>query len=149
MVKNAQEALHIACEMEKRAVKMYQRGAMLFPHLKEHLADYEREERTHLCSFSQMGEALGGVSPENQVLLSAYAAQVIFAGGLMEASRENAFADLASFLAYAAGQEEQAIRIYTEFAQKCQSEEARKMFLSIAEEEKGHYNALVARSEEV
>ena len=148
MVKTAQEALQIACEMEKRAVKMYQRGAMLFPHLKEHLYSYELEERAHLAGFRKMGEKLGGATGEDQVLLSAYAASVIFPGGLMEANRENAFTDLASFLAYAAGQEQEAIHRYTEFASLCQSDEARDMFLAIAREEEGHYAALMSQAEE-
>jgi len=146
MVKNAQEALFIACEMERRAVKMYQRGAMLFPHLKEPLQNYEMEERTHLKAFQMMGDKMGGLPHEDQMLLSAYAASVLFPGGLMEASRENAFSDLASFLNYAAGQEQEAIRRYTAFAEDCADEEAKNMFLAIAHEEEGHYAALVAKA---
>ena len=147
MVKNAREALQIACEMEKRAVRMYQRGQMLFPHLKEHLAQYEQEEQSHLRCFKQMGDTLAPAGSEDQVLLSAYAAQVIFPGGLMEASREKAFEDLASFLRYAADQEAEAIRTYQAFAEKCQEAEARDMFMAIAHEEEGHYQALIARQE--
>ncbi|MBQ8537540.1 MAG: hypothetical protein IJ461_09090 [Clostridia bacterium] len=147
MVKNAREALQVACEMEKRAIRMYQRGQMLFPHLKEHLAQYEQEERSHLRRFGQMGEALAPAGGEDQVLISAYAAQVLFPGGLMEASREKAFSDLGAFLQYAAQQEAEAIQTYQAFAQKCQEEDAKTMFMAIAQEEEGHYQALVARQE--
>ena len=146
MVNNAREALTIACEMEKRAVKMYQRGGMVCPHMKEILAQYELEERSHLARFTQMGETLGGVAKgEDQVLLNARAAQVIFAGGLMEAQRENAFNDLASFLTYAAGQEAQAIETYRRFAELSEDAAAREMFLAIAGEETVHHEVLTSR----
>ena len=146
MIKNAREALYIACEMERRAVKMYQRGGMVCPHMKDVLAQYELEERSHLERFTQMGEALGGAAPvEDQILLNAQAAQVIFAGGLMEAKRENAFDDMASFLAYAAGQEAQAIETYRQFAELSDSAEAREMFLAIASEETVHHDVLSHR----
>ena len=150
MVNNAREALYIACEMEKRAVKMYQRGGMVCPHMKDILAQYELEERSHLARFAQMGETLGGAaSVEDQILLNAQAAQVIFAGGLMEAQRENAFNDLHSFLTYAADQEAQAIQTYRQFADLSESAEAHEMFLAIADEETVHHEVLTRRLEEL
>lgn len=146
MVKNAKEALYIACEMERRAIRMYERGAMVCAHLSRLLAQFEAEERNHLSRFKEMGASLAPESrSEEGLVLSAYAAQVLFPGGLMEAERENAFADAASFLNYAAAQEAQAIKAYREFAARCRDESARQMFLAIAGEETAHYDAIIRR----
>ena len=144
-VKNEQEALFLACEMERRAVRVYERGLTICqdPAIKALLARLHDDERMHLAKFARMG----GCSPEatdqeRQLLLKSYAAQVLFPGGLMQAQREGALLSLPSLLKFARDSEETAVRCYGEFASSCEKKEARDMFLTIASEEQGHLDVL-------
>lgn len=143
VVQNAKEALYIACEMEKRAIKLYQRGAMVSPALEKEFGQMEADERVHLERFTHMGEELEGVViDEKKLLLNAYASQALFPGGLMEAGRVGGLDEWAAYLKYAQSQEEQAAACYREFASQCEDEGAKQMFLSIALEEDGHLQDL-------
>ncbi len=136
-VRNTGEALYIACEMEKRAVRLYERALVMFADgpcqaaIRAILAD----ERRHLAQFSQMGVQEPGF--ERAQALSAQAAGVLFSGGLMEAQRKGAFSSVKNLYAYAAEEEKDAIRSYGEFA-KSVSGPAAQMFRAIESEEKQH-----------
>ena len=136
-IQSAGEAAFLACEMERQAIRLYERALLLFPQgetgqaIREILA----EERSHLAQFEGLGKA--ACSFEQAQLLSAQAAQTLNAGGLMAAQRKGAFASPLSLYCYAAKEEENAIRTYTSFA-KALSDEAAQAFLTIANEEKRH-----------
>lgn len=144
-VNNQQEALYIACEMEKRAIRLYQRAVMLLddPVMKAEAEEMVQEETQHLQRFRQMGEQLSGHPlDEGQLILSAFAAQILYPGGLVEASREHAFEDRKSLLTVALNEEKSAIKWYAAFAKECTSKEAQEMFLNIAAEEVLHMQVL-------
>jgi rubrerythrin len=144
-VKSEQEALFLACEMERRAIRVYERGVMIShdPAIKVLLQKLHDDEKAHLTKFSKMGNCSNEITDrEQQLLLKSYAAQVLFPGGLMQAHREGALDSLHSLLEFSRDSEETAVRSYTEFAASCQTAEARNMFLSIAQEEQSHLVAL-------
>ena len=136
-VQNAGEALYIACEMEKRAIRLYERALLVFPDGESQEAVYAilQDERGHLERFSQMGARTPDFHQAQ--LLSAQAAQTLFPGGLVEAQRKGAFASARSLYAFAAGEEERAVSRYGEFAALL-SGEAAEAFSAILAEEKQH-----------
>lgn len=139
---NAQEALTIAIQMEKRAIGLYERAQILFstPKVADALQWLLEEERRHLEVFIKM---LGNESTmdEKAQLLSAQAADILHPGGLMAAARERAFEDEHSLIVYAAREEESAVQHYQAFAEACTGE-ARETFLLIAQEEQEHLHTL-------
>ena len=140
-VKTAGDALYIACEMEKRAVKLYERAALIWPDgpIAAAIGDMLSQEREHLRRFTHM---LSGRVPEHAeaLVLSARAAGILFDEGL---GGEGAFASPAELLAYAAGQEALAVDCYTQFAAACTAyPEAQAAFLAIAQEEGQHLATL-------
>jgi len=144
-IKSEQEALYIACEMERRAIRVYERGLMLChdPALKAMLNQLHGDETMHLAKFAKMGNAsIEATDQEQQILLQSYAAQILFPGGLMQAQREGAFSSLEALLAFARDSEATAVCCYEEFAQNCEREEARDAFLAIAREEQTHLEAI-------
>ena len=135
-VKTAGDALYIACEMEKRAVKLYERAALIWPDgsIAAAIGDMLSQEREHLRRFTHM---LSGRVPEHAeaLVLPARAAGILFDEGLGGAARE--------LLAYAAGQEALALDCYTQFAAACAAyPEAQAAFLAIAQEEGQHLATL-------
>jgi len=144
-VNNEQEALFLACEMERRAIRVYERGVMIShdPAIKALLQQLHNDEKMHLSKFARLGNcALEATDQEQQLLLKSYAAQILFPGGLMQAQREGALSSIHSLLAFSRDSEETAVRCYTVFASTCERVEARDMFLAIADEEQNHLNAL-------
>lgn len=141
-VTNAQEALTVAIQMEKRAIGLYERAQMLFstPKVADALQWLLEEKRHHLKTFvTMLGDE--GTMDEKSLLLSAQAADVLHPGGLMAAARERAFEDEHSLIVYAAREEESAVQHYQAFAEACTGE-ARETFLLIAQEEQEHLHTL-------
>lgn len=136
-ITEAGQALYIACEMERRAIRLYERALLLFDDAacREAVAAMLKEERRHLMQFEAMGAQTPGF--ERGQALSAQAAQVIFSGGLVEAQRKGAFASAQALFRYAAGEEEAAVKRYGAFA-ACLTGEAAAAFSAIAEQEKHH-----------
>lgn len=60
VVKNQQEALSVACEMERRAIRTYERALMITsdPEVTQGIRDILKDEREHLRTFSAMKEAM-------------------------------------------------------------------------------------------
>lgn len=143
-VETAQEALFIAMEMERRAIALYERAGLLSPKpdVAGVLKTLLRDERRHLQHFSALAQG-EDVTGEQGMLLSAQAAGILHAGGLMGAAREEAFEDANSLIAYAAREESDAVDTYQAFAQACTGP-ARDAFLLIAGEEAHHLNVLNA-----
>ena len=149
-IRCAGEALFIACQMEKRAIRLYERALAVFADgaCQDAVRDILAEERNHLNQFSQMGADTPDF--ERAQLLSAKAAGVLFSGGLTEAQRTGAFEAVRSLYAYAAREEEEAIRQYTAFASSLTGSAA-NAFSAIATEEKRHLgklNALLSQPEQ-
>ena len=141
IVRDAAEALYIACEMEKRAIRLYERVLMIFSDgpCQEAIREILLDERSHLEQFSRMGAGTPGF--ERAQLLSARASGVLFSGGLMEAQRKGAFDSAEKLYACAAEEEAEAVRQYGEFAASL-SGSAAAAFAAIALEEKRHLNKL-------
>ena len=140
-IRDAGEAAFIACEMEKRAIRLYERALALFADApcQEAIRAILSDERNHLCQFSQMGESAAGF--ERAQLLSAQAGRVLFPGGLVEAQRKGAFDSVRALYAYAAKEERDAVQAYTRFSESL-SGSASAAFAAIALEEKRHLNKL-------
>ncbi len=142
-VRSAGEALFMACQMERRAIQMYERAQLLFsdgPCSRE-IGKILQDEREHLSRFEQMGGRAEGFAARQ--LLSARASRTLFSGGLMEAHRKGAFNSPENLYGYAAQQEAEAIQCYGEFAQKFTGDVA-EAFAAIATEEEGHHARLCA-----
>ena len=144
IVKDQREALCVACEMERRAIGIYQRALTLTdkPEVRAGIQEILKDEREHLRRFTHM---LSGRVPEHAeaLVLSARAAGILFDEGLGGAAREGACASPAELLAYAAGQEALAVDCYTQFAAACAAyPEAQAAFLAIAQEEGQHLATL-------
>lgn len=136
-IRGAGEALYIACEMEKRAIRLYERAMDVFADgscqgaIRAILGD----ERNHLRQFEDMGAAMPDF--ERARLLSAQASRVLFSGGLMEAQRKGAFSSPSRLYAYAAAEEKQAAACYGDFAARLSGDAARA-FAAVALEEGRH-----------
>ena len=103
-IRGAGEALYIACQMEKRAIRLYERALAVFADgvCQDAVRSILAEERNHLGQFSRMGAETPDF--ERAQLLSAKASGVLFSGGLVEAQRKGAFASVRSLYAYAAAE---------------------------------------------
>lgn len=141
MIRDAGEALYIACEMEKRAIRLYERALMVFGDgpCREAISAILKDERGHLAQFSAMGAKEPGF--ENAQLLSAQASGVIFSGGLVEAQRKGAFDSPERLFAYAAEEEAGAVQRYGEFAEQLKGDIA-AAFHAIVLEETRHFAKL-------
>lgn len=139
IIQSAGEAAFLACEMEKQAIRLYERALMLFADgpsgqaIREILA----EEKSHLAQFELLGKE--ACSLEQAELLSAKAAKTLNAGGLMAAQRKGAFASPHALFCHAAEEEKNAIETYRSFAEQFSGDTA-ETFLHIAKEEKRHLN---------
>ncbi len=144
IVANQAEALCVAVEMEKRAIRVYERALMLVQdeEVRAGLTRILGEERTHLKRFSQMLSACPLSQDREQLLLQAAAAQVLFPGGVMELERARGLDSLEALYAYAMESEKQAVARYADFARKCEDECVSGAFVAIAMEESVHLVAL-------
>ncbi|MBE5786896.1 MAG: hypothetical protein E7324_05065 [Clostridiales bacterium] len=140
-VRDAGEALYIACEMEKRAIRLYERALIVFGDgdCRQAIGQILSDERNHLAQFSALGAEAPGF--ERAQVLAAQAADVLFSGGLMEAQRKGAFASPEALFAYAAAEEAGAVERYGQFAKQLTGS-AGEAFAAISLEEKGHYAKL-------
>ena len=148
-VKTAQEALFIACEMEKNAIQLYRRALMLMEgqgRAGEPLHGYLRgalaDEENHLLQFCALYTGLDE-STERLLTLSAVASELLFKGGLMAVVREGGLADIASLLRLACDSERMAATAYADFAAQCDDEGARVALEHIASEERRHLSTLL------
>ena len=82
-VRGAGEALFIACEMEKHAIRLYERALTVFADssCREAVRAILTDERNHLARFSEMGGETPGF--ERARLLSAQATGMLFSGAMV------------------------------------------------------------------
>lgn len=138
IIEHQGQALTVAMEMERRAIKTYERALLLTEDedVRRGIESILRDERRHLKRFTEMWDQTVN-SAEQQVLLQAMAADVLFRGGVTEMAREDALTTLPGLYRYAMDSEANAVDTYTQFAEKCEGE-AREAFLEIVREEAGH-----------
>ena len=147
-VKSTQEALFIACEMERGAVQLYERALMLMQGLgreqeplRAQLAYMLADEKQHLAQFTELYKGLEGET-ERMLTLSAIAADILFPGGLMGAVRQGLLSDEQGMLAFAANAEATAAKTYRAFAAQSEDPRAAEMLGGIALEEDKHLRSL-------
>ncbi len=143
IVRDENQALAVAVEMERRAIRTYERALMLAenPEVRRGIEDILQDERQHLCRFAAMQPGQGTAGEEG-ILTEAMAAEVLFTGGVAEMNRARAMTTLRGLYEFAAESERQAVEKYSAFADKAEREDVREAFRSIAAEEKTHLQAL-------
>ncbi len=149
VVRNECQALCVAVEMEKRAIRIYERALLLAAdeEVRAGIENLLHDENEHLCRFNAM-RACHRVDPaEEQLLISSMAAETLFQGGVMEMNRAHALTDLAGLYRHAVDNEAHAVETYAAFASKCEDAQVREAFMSIAREESMHLTALQERLE--
>ena len=154
---NDLEGLRIAVEMEKRGEALYRKAARVskLPEVKAMLEALARDEVAHAAEFEALQkeacarrDACVSYGEEASAYLSAVAADIVFPGGLM-ALREEGFDDIRAVLDYAIVSEKDSILFYLELARLSSDEAARSVFLSIAEQERGHMRRLCRQRAEL
>ncbi len=139
VIRNECQALCVAVEMEKRAIRMYERALMIAPEdVKVGIREILADEQEHLCRFQAMRTCYPMDAGEEKLLISSLAADVLFPGGVMEMNREGALSALEELFRYAAESEERAVETYADFANRCEDESVRQAFMAIVAEESGH-----------
>jgi len=140
IIRNEGQALCIAVEMERRAIRIYERAMMITAdeRVKASIQDILKDEREHLRQFSAMKGAAGLDVQEERMLLQAMAAEMLFPGGVMEMERSKALSTMRGLYTFAAESEQDAVEKYGAFAKKCADPNVRQAFLSIAKEEATH-----------
>ena len=154
---NDLEGLRIAIEMEKRGEALYRKAARVSKkrEVVDMLVALAADEVAHAAEFSRLyEEALArrgehtSYGEEASAYLSAVAADIVFPGGLM-ALREEGFDDIRAVLDYAIVSEKDSILFYLELARLSSDEAARSVFMSIAEQERGHMRRLCRQRAEL
>lgn len=147
IIRNGQEALQVAVEMERRAIRVYERALKITGDAGARAAVEEilRDEREHLTRFSAMLAQSGGEAADEPALIQAMAADALFPGGVMGMAREDALHDLRSVYRYAADSERRAVEQYGDFARRCAEPAVRRAFLDVAREETSHLASLRER----
>ena len=140
IVRNENQALCVAVEMERRAIGIYERALLLAQDegVIKGIRDILSDEQDHLRRFTAMQADCGLEKTEERMLLKALAAEVLFPGGVMEMEREQGLSSLKGLYAFAAENEKDAVETYLDISKKCDRPEAAEAFLSIAREESLH-----------
>lgn len=151
VVTNEGQALCVAVEMEKRAIRVYERALMLAtdPAVIAGIEEILTDERAHLKRFSEMKSRYPVTAEEEKLLISSMAAEVLFTGGVMEMKREQALQTLTGLYRYAAESEAGAVETYGGFASKCGDVRVRDTFMAIVHEESKHLTVLLQRLEQM
>ena len=151
VVRNEGQALCVAVEMEKRAIRVYERALMLAtdPAVVSGIREILADEREHLRRFSEMKEKHPVPVEEEKMLISSMAAEVLFTGGVMEMKREQALTTLIGLYRYAAESEAGAVETYGNFASKCTDVKVHDTFMAIVREESEHLTVLIDKLEKM
>lgn len=151
VVKNECQALCIAVEMERRAIRVYERALLLAQddQVRAGIAEILADEKRHLQRFGEMRACHMVDEAEERLLISSMAAEVLFTGGVMEMKREQALTTLRGLYRYAADSEADAVRTYADFAAKCADPAVHDVFMDIVREESTHLIELRARLNEL
>ena len=151
IVRNEQQALAMAVEMEKRAIRVYERALTLTddPAVVGGIREILQEEQQHLCRFNAMKMACPALPvKEDRLLIQAISAELLFPGGVMEMERAKGLDTLEGLYRFAAESEYDAMIKFADYADKCESQDVREAFLSIAREAAVHYARLKEKVDE-
>ena len=150
-VRNEGQALCVAVEMERRAIRVYERALLLAkdPAVIEGIQEILVDEKEHLKRFSTMKADHPVPEEEERLLISSMAAEVLFTGGVMEMKREQALQTLMGLYRYAADSEAGAVETYGSFAEKCADERVKETFMAIVREESEHLTVLLDKLEKM
>ena len=150
-VRNEGQALCVAVEMERRAIRVYERALLLAkdPAVIEGIQEILADEKEHLKRFSTMKADHPVPEEEERLLISSMAAEVLFTGGVMEMKREQALQTLMGLYRYAADSEAGAVETYGSFAEKCADERVKATFMAIVREESEHLTVLLDKLEKM
>ncbi len=149
IIRNEQQALCVAVEMERRAIRVYERALMLAadPQVLSGIRDILADEKEHFRRFSTMKAACPPSESEERMLTQAMAAEMLFPGGVMELERAKGLDTLQGLYTFAADSEKQAVENYMAFAEKCTDPAIAEAFTSIAGEEALHLAELKKKLE--
>ncbi|MBP3649694.1 MAG: ferritin-like domain-containing protein [Clostridia bacterium] len=149
IVRNEQQALCVAVEMERRAIRVYERALMLAtdPQVRAGIQEILSDEKEHFRRFSQMKEQCPMAQQDERMLTQAMAAEMLFPGGVMELERAKGLDTLKGLYAFAADSEQDAVDNYLSFAKKCSDAAIAEAFTSIAREESIHLAELKKKLE--
>ncbi len=144
VMNNECQALCVAMEMERRAIRIYERALMLTEdeQVRAGVEAILRDEREHLRRFGEMRQCHPIDAQEEKQLLAAMGAEVILQGGVMAMKREQALDSLLGLYLYAAENEAGAVQTYAEFANKCDDARVKQAFMDIVQEESAHLTEL-------
>ena len=147
IVNNEREALCVAVEMERRAIRIYERAMMLAADeaVRGGIRDILGQEQEHLRRFSAMRESYPSDQREEEALLQAMGAEALFPGGVMEMERAQGLTTLEGLYGFAADSERHAMETYLSFAEKCRDSRVADAFRAIAAEESAHLCSLQER----
>ena len=147
VVHNEREALCVAVEMERRAIRIYERALMLAADdaVRGGIEAILQQEREHLSCFMAMREGYPAGAQEEKALVQAMGAEALFPGGVMEMERAQGLTTLDGLYAFAARSEQHAMETYLSFAEKCRDAKVAEAFRVIAAEEGAHLAQLQAR----
>lgn len=147
VVHNEREALCVAVEMERRAIRIYERALMLAADdaVRGGVESILQQEREHLSCFMSMREAYPAGAQEERTLMQAMGAEALFPGGMMEMERAQGLTTLDGLYAFAAESEQHAMETYLSFAEKCRDGKVAEAFRAIAAEEGVHLAQLQER----
>ena len=147
-IRSVQEALYVACEMERGAIQLYERALMLLTAqgrerepLRAQIACTLADEKQHLAQFQELYNGLDEAW-ERKLTLAAVASSVLYEGGLMGAVRNGLLKDERGMLAFAANAEQTAAATYRAFAAQCDDPRVAEMLNGIALEEDKHLRSL-------
>ena len=151
VVRHEGQALCVAVEMERRAIRIYEQALLLTkdPAVLDGIREILKDEREHLRRFTEMKAQHPIPAAEEQLMISGMAADVLFSGGVMEMKREKALNTLEGLYRYAAESEADAVETYGGFASKCQDVKVHDTFMAIVHEESRHLSELVNRLEQM
>ena len=151
IVRNQSEALMVAVEMERRAIRTYERALMVtdHPEVLEGIQDILADEQEHLLRFQKMQAQYPLDAATEASLMKSLSAETLMQGGLLEMVRQGALQSLKKLYEYAIREERDAVAEYARFAQHCEDPDVAAVFQSISQEETTHLDVLEERVQEM
>lgn len=151
VIRNERQALCVAVEMERRAIRVYERALMLARNedVRKGIESILQDEKEHYRRFLEMKNETDPVEDEEQIITQALGAEVLFTGGVMEMERAKALTTRKGLYAFAAESEENAVETYLDFASRCRDARVADTFRAIAAEESGHFGNLREEMKEI
>lgn len=151
IVRNQAEALLVAVEMERRAIRTYERALMMteHPQVLEGIQDILADEQEHLSRFQKMQAKYPLDADTEATLIKSLGAEALMQGGLLEMVRQGALQSVRKLYMYAIKEERGAVAEYGAFADRCEDPAVAEAFRSIAEEESTHLDVLEERVREM